>query len=160
STREVNSERRPRLLLLITLAERGGAQSYIAGLLPAVTERFDVTLAARGRGPLRDAARAAGVEFVELRHMRRALNPWHDVLGLIELMVLMRRLRPVIVHASSSKAGVLGRLSGWITRVPIRMFTVHGWAFSAYAGVARWLYVWAERAMRPITTAIICVADY
>lgn len=156
----MSGARRPRLLLLITLAERGGAQSYIAALLPGVTERFDVTLAAYGHGPLRDAADAAGVQFVPLQHVRRALNPWRDVLGLVELVALMRRVRPDIVHASSSKAGVLGRLAAWLAGAPIRIFTVHGWAFAAHDGVTAWLYRWVERSMRPLSSAIICVAEH
>ena len=150
----------PRLLLLVTLAERGGAQSYVASLLPAISGRFETTLAAHGYGPLSDAAGAVGVEFVPLRHVRRALNPWQDILGLVELVGLIRRKRPDILHASSSKAGVLGRLAGWLAGVPIRIFTVHGWAFAAYSGVPGRLYRLADRSMRPITSAIVCVAEY
>jgi glycosyltransferase involved in cell wall biosynthesis len=156
----VNGERKPRLLLVITLAERGGAQSYVASLLPAVAERYDTTLAAHGHGPLSEAASAAGVEFVSLRHVRRALNPCRDVLGLVELLTLIRRRRPDIVHASSSKAGILGRLAAWLAGVPIRIFTVHGWAFAAYAGLPGRLYRVAERSMLPLTSATICVAEY
>jgi glycosyltransferase involved in cell wall biosynthesis len=152
--------RRPRLLLLITLAETGGAQGYVMALLPAVTERFEVTVAAHGEGPLRDAAIAAGVRYVSLRHVRRALSPWRDPLGLVELMALMRRYRPEIVHTSSSKAGILGRLAAWLAGVPIRIFTVHGWAFTAYAGFPGRLYRVAERSMLPLTSATICVAEY
>lgn len=156
----MSGERKSRLLLVITVAERGGAQSYVAALLPAVAERYDTTLAAHGHGPLSDAATAAGVEFVSLRHMRRALNPCRDVLGLIELWALIRRRRPDIVHASSSKAGILGRLAAWLAGVPIRIFTVHGWAFAAYAGFPGRLYRVAERSMLPLTSATICVAEY
>jgi glycosyltransferase involved in cell wall biosynthesis len=156
----VRSDRRPRLLLVITLTERGGAQSYIASLLPAIAERFETTLAAHGYGPLSDAASAVGVHFVSLRHLRRALNPCQDALGLVELVRLIRRRRPDILHASSSKAGVLGRVAAGLTGVPIRIFTVHGWAFAAYTGVPGRLYRWAERSMLPLTSATICVAEY
>ncbi len=156
----MSGERNPRLLLVITLAERGGAQSYVASLLPAVAERYDTTVAAHGHGPLSDAASAAGVEFVSLRHVRRALNPWRDVLGLVELLALICRRRPDILHASSSKAGILGRLAAWLAGVPIRIFTVHGWAFAAYAGFPGRLYRVAERSMLPLTTETICVAEY
>jgi glycosyltransferase involved in cell wall biosynthesis len=157
---QVSPGRRPRLLLLITLAEIGGAQSYVMALLPAVADRFDVTVAAYGEGPLRDAAIAARVRYVPLRHVRRALSPWRDPLGLVELLVLILRCRPDIVHASSSKAGALGRLSAWLAGVPIRIFTVHGWAFAAYSGVRGRLYRLAERSLLPLTSATICVADY
>lgn len=154
------SRARPRLLLLITLAERGGAQSYLAALLPAVTGSFETTVAAHGDGPLRSAALAAGAEFVPLHHVRRPLNPARDALGLIELTRLIRSRRPDILHASSSKAGILGRLAGWLGQVPIRIFTVHGWAFAAYGGTAGRLYRLAERSVKPLTSAIICVAEY
>ncbi|HVM69821.1 MAG TPA: glycosyltransferase family 4 protein [Gaiellaceae bacterium] len=153
------SPSRPRLLLLITLAEIGGAQTYVAQLLPALTARFDVTVAAWGPGPLRDAALRSGATYVPLRHVRRALHPVHDALGLLELYRLCRRIRPAIVHANSSKAGVLGRLAAWLAGVPVRVFTVHGWAFKAYSGIASTLYLWADRAMRPLTSAIVCVAE-
>ena len=150
---------RPRILILITLAETGGAQSYVAGLLPGLEERFEVIVAAHGDGPLRAASQAARVRYVSLRHVRRPLNPVRDLLGLLELVVLMRRTAPVIVHANSSKAGVLGRLAAVAAGVPIRIFTVHGWAFSASSGLVSVLYRWADRLMAPLTTLTICVAD-
>ncbi|HEV2712794.1 MAG TPA: glycosyltransferase family 4 protein [Gaiellaceae bacterium] len=149
---------RPRLLIVITLAETGGAQQYVAQLLPALPERFDVVVAAHGTGPLREAAKNAGVRFVPLRHVRRSVNPIRDALGLVELIRLCRRERPHIVHANSSKAGTLARLAAAAARVPIRIFTVHGWAFRAHAGLASRLYLWADRLVSPLTTLTICVS--
>ena len=151
--------RSPRILLLITLAETGGAQSYVAGLLPALARRLDVVVAAHGDGPLRDAALASGVRYVPLRHVRRNLHPAHDLLGLLELAALIRRERPDIVHANSSKAGLLGRIAATALRVPVRIFTVHGWAFKAYSGPVSALYQWADRLMAPLTTTTICVSE-
>ena len=151
--------RRPRILLLITLAETGGAQTYVAALLPALVERFDVLVAAHGDGPLRDATLAAGARFIPLRHVRRDPHALHDLLGLLELARLMRRERPDIVHANSSKAGLLGRLAAAPARVPVRVFTVHGWAFKAYSGAASALYRWADRLTAPLTTVTICVSE-
>jgi glycosyltransferase involved in cell wall biosynthesis len=150
---------RPGVLLLITLAETGGAQKYVASLLPALAREYDVVVAAHGDGFLGDASRSAGVRYVPLRHVRRPLHPLHDLLGLVELYRLFRRSRPLIVHANSSKAGILGRVAAVAARVPVRLFTVHGWAFKAYEGLASTAYLWADRAMRPLTTTTICVAD-
>jgi glycosyltransferase involved in cell wall biosynthesis len=149
---------KPRLLILITLAEAGGAQTSVAQLLPALVADFDVILAAHGPGPLQDAALESGVPFVELENVRRAINPWRDLLGLIELVRLCHRLRPDIVHAHSSKAGALGRLAAAIAGVHIRVFTVHGWSFAAYGGLAGRLYLWVERRLERLTTSIVCVA--
>jgi glycosyltransferase involved in cell wall biosynthesis len=148
------------VLLLITLAEVGGAQAYVASLLPALVDGFDVAVAAHGNGPLREAARRSGVRFVPLRHVRRAISPWRDAAGLVELVRLLRRERPDILHASSSKAGILGRLAAAVTGVPIRIFTVHGWAFTAHSGAAARLYRLADRLVRPLTTVTVCIAEH
>ena len=150
---------RPRVLIVVTLAETGGAQTYVASLLPALVEAYEVVVAAHGPGPLLETARRAGARFVELEHVRRPLSPWRDLRGLLELVALLRRERPDILHANSSKAGVLGRLAAALSGVPIRIFTVHGWAFTAHSGIAAALYVRAERMMRPLTTVTICVAE-
>jgi glycosyltransferase involved in cell wall biosynthesis len=149
---------RARVLLLITLAETGGAQAYVAALAAALTREYDVVVAAHGDGFLRDAAGSAGVRYVQLRHLRRPLHPLHDVLALGELFLLFRRERPLVVHANSSKAGVLGRLAAVAARVPVRFFTVHGWAFTAHRGLAATAYLWADRLMSAFTTTTICVA--
>ena len=100
------------MLIAITLAETGGAQSYVAHLLPAITKHFDVTVAAHGPGPLRDVASRAGTSFVPLNHVRRALNPFRDALGVVELYRLLRSVRPDVVHLNSSKVGILGYAYG------------------------------------------------
>jgi glycosyltransferase involved in cell wall biosynthesis len=148
-----------RILILITLAEVGGAQTYVAQLLPALAAEFDVVVGAHGDGPLRDAVRDAGVRFAPLRHLRRDLHPARDLLGLIELVALIRRERPDIVHVNSSKAGFLGRLAALAAGTPVRVYTVHGWAFKAYDGWSAALYRWADRLMSPLTTVTICVSQ-
>ncbi|MGZ8635202.1 MAG: glycosyltransferase family 4 protein [Solirubrobacteraceae bacterium] len=150
---------RPRILILITLAEVGGAQTYVAQLLPALAGQFDVVVAAYGPGPLRDAARAAGVRFVPLRHVRRDPHPLRDVLGLLELVALLRRERPDVVHVNSSKAAALGRVAALVARTRVRVFTVHGWAFKAYSGTTGTLFRWADRVLAPLTTVTICVSE-
>jgi glycosyltransferase involved in cell wall biosynthesis len=147
---------RPRLLLVATLAEPGGVVTYLSSLVPALGG-FELTVAAHGPGPLREAVERAGGRYVELRHVRRAPHPVRDLLGLLELVGLLRRLRPHIVHANSSKAGVLARLAAAICRTPIRLFTVHGWAFAWYR--PRFVYLWPDRLVRRLTTVTICVAE-
>jgi glycosyltransferase involved in cell wall biosynthesis len=148
---------RKRLLIAITLAETGGAQTYVAQLLPALTERYDVVVAAHGPGPLQAAAAAAGARFVPLRQVRRPIGP-RDVAGLWELVRLFRRERPDIVHLNSSKLGALGRIAAAIARVPVRVFTVHGWSFAPHTGVSAGAYRALERTLAPLAWTI-CVSE-
>ena len=150
---------RPRVLIVVTLAETGGAQAYVRDLIPGLIDTFDITVAARGSGPFAEAVRERGAAFVPLRHVRRPISPIRDILGIIELWRLCRTIRPTIVHANSSKAGVLGRIAAWLARVPIRVFTAHGWAFKATSGLSAHLYLWADRLVAPITSVVVCVSE-
>jgi glycosyltransferase involved in cell wall biosynthesis len=150
---------RPRIVFLVTLAETGGAQTYVASLLAPVAREFDAVVAAHGDGPLRDAAQSAGARFIPLEHVRRPISLWSDVRGLLEIVRLLRRERPHIVHVNSAKAAALGRVAAWLARVPIRVYTVHGWAFLAHRGLASAAYRWMERGLRPLTTVTVCVSE-
>ena len=154
----MNRARAPKILILITLAEVGGAQTCVAQLLPGLAADFDVVVAAYGEGPLMEAAASAGARWVRLRQVRRPIGP-RDLLGLAELVRLIRRERPAIVHTNSSKAGVLGRLAAAICRTPAVVFTAHGWAFKADRGLASRSYLWADRFCARFTSAVICVSE-
>ena len=141
---------RPRVLLLITLAETGGAQA-LRGRARCRRWRASTTSWSPRTATASSATPAAraGVRYVPLRHLRRPLHPLHDALALVELFRLFRRERPLVLHANSSKAGILGRLAAVAARVPVRLFTVHGWAFKAHEGRAATAYLWADRADEP-----------
>jgi glycosyltransferase involved in cell wall biosynthesis len=150
---------RPRLLILATLAEPGGVVTHLALLAPALVHNFDLVVSAYGPGPLPEAVTAAGGRFVPLQHVRRPLAPLRDVMGLVELIRLCRRERPAILYVNSAKAGVLGRIAGALTRVPIRIYGVHGWAFATHGGWSAGIYWLAELLTRPLTSATICVSE-
>jgi glycosyltransferase involved in cell wall biosynthesis len=150
---------RARVFVLVTLGEVGGAQGYVASLLPALADEYDVVAGAHGGAFVREAAERSGIEFVHLEHLRRPISPWRDLRGFVELYRLLRQQRPDVLHASSSKAGVIGRLAALAARVPVRIFTVHGWAFTAHSGTASALYRWADRIAGRATTATICVSQ-
>jgi glycosyltransferase involved in cell wall biosynthesis len=150
---------RPRLLFVVTLAEIGGAQTYVRQLLPAALTEYDVTVAAHGEGPLRETAAELGVPFVPLEHVRRNLSPVHDPLALLELIRLYRRLKPDVVHLNSSKAGLLGRVAAVVARVPVCVFTAHGWAFNATGGRTAAVYRIADRLAASLATCIVCVCE-
>jgi glycosyltransferase involved in cell wall biosynthesis len=150
---------RPRALVVITRAEVGGAQTFLAHLLPALAARYDVLVAANGPGPLQGAAETAGARYLPLQHVRREVDPRQDALGLAELVSLCRRERPHVVHANSSKAGTLGLLAALGTKVPVRLFTAHGWPFLWWSGLRGRTYLWAARLIGRCATTIVCVSE-
>jgi glycosyltransferase involved in cell wall biosynthesis len=150
----------PRLLVIVTLAEAGGAQTFAATLVAGLRERYTVDVAGHGPdGALADACAELRVPFHHVRHLRRDPHPLHDAAAVRELRALAHRLAPDIVQINSSKAGVLGRLA--LPRLGARtVFTAHGWAFSGRGGAAGAVYATAERTVAPLTDAIVCVSSH
>ncbi len=151
---------KPRLLVVVTLAEAGGAQTFAATLVAGLRERYAIEVAAHGPGgALADACAALAVPFHHVRHLVRDPHPYHDAAAVRELRSLVRRVAPDVVQINSSKAGVLARLA--CARLGVKtVFTAHGWAFSGRGGAAGAVYTTAERAVAPLSDAIVCVSSH
>ena len=54
--------------------------------------------------------------------MTRSMNPIRDLRSLVDVVRLLRRLRPDVVHLHSSKAGFLGRLAAFPLGIRERVF--------------------------------------
>jgi glycosyltransferase involved in cell wall biosynthesis len=77
-------------------------------------------------GPYVEALAKRGVGHVALQHATRSIAPLKDARAFAELLGLLRRLRPAIVHTHNPKPGVYGRFAARIAGVPVVVNTVHG----------------------------------
>ena len=77
-------------------------------------------------GPYVEALARRGVGHVALKHATRSMAPLKDARAFSELLGLLRRLRPAIVHTHNPKPGVYGRFAARIAGVPVVVNTVHG----------------------------------
>lgn len=66
-----------------------------------------------------------GVRTIEL-NMSREITPAKDFVSLVQMIVLLLKEKPTIVHTHTPKAGVVGMLASWVCRVPYRLHTVAG----------------------------------
>lgn len=145
------------ILYVITQQDAGGAQKYVLDL----AAHFHGSIAAGPEGnQLENRATAQHIPFYLLPNMRRALSPYHDALALIELMRLIKQLRPDIVHTNSSKAGILGSLASWLCGVPT-VFTAHGFQYlEPMSKLKRWFFWFCEFVCRPFRNFVITVSEY
>jgi glycosyltransferase involved in cell wall biosynthesis len=81
---------------------------------------------ASAAGPYVAQLQESGIDHVALRYATRAVAPGKDVLALVELVRLFRRLRPDVVHTHNPKPGIYGRFAARIAGVPAVVNTVHG----------------------------------
>ncbi|MEW6247490.1 MAG: glycosyltransferase family 4 protein [Nitrospirota bacterium] len=146
---------------VITKLELGGAQEVALFTVSHLDRaRFRPALVTGPDGLLTAEAKAlSGVDVQVLPPLRREIRPLHDLLALIQLVRLFRKLRPTIVHTHSSKAGILGRWAAWFARVPVVVHTVHGYGVTPRQPAwLRKMLVGLERFTGRVTTHWVAVS--
>ncbi len=123
-----------RILYLITRGELGGAQVHVADLVDAMKTRADVSVAAGEKGYLAEFCEQRAVPFHLVNHLVQPIRPAKDYRCIKELIALIERERPDLIHVHTSKAGLLGRIAAKITSTPI-VFTAHTWSFADGIGI-------------------------
>ena len=117
-----------KILYLITRAERGGGQVHVLELIRGFRNHCDIELATGEEGFLIEEARRLGVNCHVVPNLVREIQPRKDVRALRDLVQLMRKTQPDLVHSHTSKAGILGRIAAWVCNIP-SVFTAHTWSF-------------------------------
>ena len=103
--------------------------SLVALLLPQLVGIRDAgyhVIGASAPGPAVAQLEAAGIPHLPIHRSTRRNAPLKDMLSFLELLRLLRRLRPDILHTHNPKPGFYGRIAGRIARVPLVVNTVHG----------------------------------
>ena len=138
----------------------GGTGEQVAaicnGLDPA---RFAVSLVYASRGTDSDAypARCAGASMAYfVPEMTREISPALDAAALSKLRRLFAEHRPDVVHAHSSKAGVLARAAAASTGIKRVFYSPHGYGFlmKDRSAASRTLYRAVEKALARVGETI------
>ncbi|WP_431677591.1 glycosyltransferase family 4 protein [Kitasatospora sp. KL5] len=80
-------------------------------------------------GPYVPQLEAIGVRHEPLHSLTRSWQPRADAAAGRELLAVLRRIRPDVLHTHNPKTGVLGRILGRLAGVPVVVNTCHGlWA--------------------------------
>ncbi len=146
-----------RVVHLITRLDFGGAQQNTLHTVRSLDRsRFQAILVC-GRGGALDGEAPEGTVFLD--SLTRDVHPANDLLALLELSGLLLRLRPDVLHTHSSKAGILGRLAGFIAGVPVVVHTYHGFGFhDRQTPLVKDAYVALERLCARLSDALVFVS--
>jgi glycosyltransferase involved in cell wall biosynthesis len=144
-------------VLLVHQPVDGGVGRHVADLCTGLTRAgHQVVLC----GPSVPAGAPPGCEHIPLA-LSRAVSPRADLAAVARLRSIVRRVRPDILHAHSSKAGAVARIARATgVRVPV-VYTPHGFAFAGYfqRDAERSLYRAAELVLTPLAARIVGVCE-
>jgi glycosyltransferase involved in cell wall biosynthesis len=139
---------KPKLLLIVTSSAWGGAERYVVRMAAAAAAEFDVTVAA-GASRSGELFRAlpAGVKRFELADLVRPIAPLRDLKAVRRLRAFLDEERFDLVHANSSKAGLVAALAARLSKSrPRVLYTAHGWGFAERRSLPfRLAVLWSEK---------------
>jgi glycosyltransferase involved in cell wall biosynthesis len=145
---------RPRRILIgvtsdVSLVLMRGLPEFL------VAEGWDVHIVT-SPGPLL-ASLGSGVRVHEVP-MRRDPAPAADLRALVGWIRVMRRVRPDVTLVGTPKAGLLGGLSAYLCRVPLRVYHLRGLRLETSRGLARRILSSLEHAAGWFATDILAVS--
>ncbi|MBC7329541.1 glycosyltransferase family 4 protein [bacterium] len=152
---------RPLVIQLITRFIRGGAQLGVLLLAKNLPKfGYDVLVATGLEGELIGQAKKEGIPLYLIPSLKRDVSPFHDILALFQIISLLRKKKPAILHTHTSKAGFLGRIAGRICRVPVIVYSPRGHVFSGYFSPLKTKIFWlCEKLTLKMCDAFVCLTD-
>ena len=140
-----------RVLQLITRSDWAGGQkvlySIVYGLKKYYPDEFEVEVACGSEnGMLISELEKIGVKVHVIENLVREISPLKDIKAFFEIRKLIKSGNYDVVHLHSSKAGFLGRIAAKTLKVPLVVYTVHGWGpIEQYTGLKRKFFILLER---------------
>jgi len=91
----------------------------------------------------------------------REISLFNDMIALFLILCILLYERPQILHTHTSKAGVLGRIAGYLVGIKNILHTPHGHVFYGY-GFSKFevqLFIFIERLMAKITRKVLVLSE-
>ena len=112
-----------KLLIIVTVPVV--LETWLKGQPKFLANYYDVEIIT---APSPTVATVSEYENVPIKTMdfTRQISPLRDIKVLLKLIAYMRKEKPSIVYTLTPKAGLLGMIASWISRVPHRVHSVVG----------------------------------
>lgn len=131
---------------------------FFKGQIRELSKDFDIILISSPDKELEQIAYSEKVKYSAI-HMKRDIALKNDIVSLLRFLWLFIRQRPDIIHCNTPKGSLLGLVTGYITRVPVRIYYVHGLRYEGATGKKRQLLVTLEKLNCFCATHIIAVSQ-
>ncbi|MDR0645933.1 MAG: glycosyltransferase family 4 protein [Elusimicrobiota bacterium] len=152
---------RTKIVFIITKLELGGAQKSVLYSAENLDKnKFETFLLCGEGGYFDEYARQRIKNIFFIKNLQRQIRPFKDFFAFLEILTILRNIRPDIIHTNSSKAGILGRAAAkLICKRPKIVHTAHGFGFNDRQNyLIRNFYIFLERIFARFTDKIIFVS--
>ncbi len=149
--------RRPRLAYVVTHPVT--ADVLLRGQLAYMRDcGFDVTVVSSAGPELCRVREREGVRTLEVS-MQRSGDVLRDAASLAHVTAALRSIRPDIVNAGTTKAGLLGMMAARALRVAVRIYLLRGLRLQTATGAMRVVLGLTERIASACAHDVVCVSQ-
>lgn len=131
--------------------------NFFNGQVRFLNKEFNVELVTSPDDILDFVKDREGVKVHPIK-MERNIAIFKDLKSLFNLISLFNREKPDAVHGNTPKGGLLSMTAAWFTRVPYRIYYVHGLRYEGNTGLKRKILMTLERVSCSFATHIIAVS--
>lgn len=91
--------------------------------------------------------------------MKREISLVNDIKSLMKMVKLFAKEKPRIVNSGTPKAALIGTLAGFITRRPVRIYTVRGLRLETESGIKYKILYLIEKLIMLCATDVIAISE-
>ena len=145
----------PKFILLTTVPI---SLNFFKNQIKELNLIFDVTLLSSPDSLLKEIAEREKVKYKGIK-ISREISIFNDIISLLNLIIFFFIKKPKIIHCNTPKASLLGLVAGYITRVPHRIYYIHGFRYEGITGIKRKLLIGMEKISCFCASNIIAVSN-
>ena len=154
----------PRVLRIINRFNLGGPTYNAALLTKHMAPEYETLLLGGEKDESEETslfiATQLGLEPLIISEMKRSINIIDDIKAYRKIKQILKEFKPDIVHTHASKAGFIGRLAAYNSKVPVIIHTFHGHVFHSYfSSTKTGIYKKIERFMANKSDGIIAISE-
>lgn len=118
-----------KILLVSTNADNAGAPIHVRGLIKNLDNNiFECCVVFGSDGPVKHSIDQMGIKTYLICGLQSKISPQKDINSIKLLSEIVKSYKPDIIHAHSTKAGLLSRIVGYQNKIPV-IYTIHGWGW-------------------------------
>jgi glycosyltransferase involved in cell wall biosynthesis len=105
---------------------------------------FDVTMISDNDKEVESLIAQEECQHISIK-LTRQITPFTDLISLIKLTRILKKINPDIVHTHTPKAGLIGLWAAKLAGVPVRLHTIAGLPWMEYNGISRSILKFVEK---------------
>ncbi|WP_033578291.1 glycosyltransferase family 4 protein [Priestia aryabhattai] len=119
-------------IIILCETMSGGVRRHLVDLISNIDrENYEIHMiysSNRSDKVFEDSSREleGKIKFYDIKEMKRKISFKDDIKSLIQIIKIIRQVKPHLIHCHSSKAGLLGRVSGSLCRINV-IYTPHAY---------------------------------